>query len=121
MRLNAVVEEPEDFERWAAAQKEKAMPPTDPKAKEGATAFLTAGCIACHRINGTPFQSTIGPDLTHVGSRKHIASGILDNTPENMARWIRDPQSVKPGAKMAKLELSDAQIDGLVAYLQGLQ
>jgi cytochrome c oxidase subunit 2 len=121
MRFDVVVEKPEAFERWAEAQKAPASTPTGPKAREGATAFLTSGCIACHRIQGTPSQSTIGPDLTHVGSRKRIAAGILDNTPENMSRWIRDPQAVKPEAKMAKLELTEDQVEALVAYLQSLE
>ena len=121
MRMDLMVDEPEEFERWVEAQKAPAATPTTPLAKEGATAFLTTGCIACHRIAGTPSQSTIGPDLTHVGSRKRIASGILENTPENMARWIRDPLAVKPGARMAKLEMTDQQLDALVAYLQGLK
>ncbi len=121
MRFDLHADDPGTFEAWAENEKSPAVAPEDPKAKEGATAFLTAGCIACHRIDGTAAQSRIGPDLTHVGNRKTIAAGILDNTPENMARWIRDPQSVKPGALMAKLELTDEQIEALVAYLQSLK
>lgn len=121
MRMDLMVDGPEEFERWVEGQKAPAVAPTGALAKEGATAFLAAGCIACHRIAGTPSQSTIGPDLTHVGSRKHLASGILENTAENMARWIRDPQAVKPGARMAKLEMTDQQVNAIVAYLQGLK
>ena len=66
-------------------------------------------------------QGVIGPDLTHVGSRAHIASGILDNTPENLVRWLRDPQDVKPGNKMLlPRPLSADEIESLAAYLQGL-
>ncbi|MFQ5458707.1 MAG: c-type cytochrome, partial [Myxococcota bacterium] len=121
MRIDLFVDSKEDFARWVEAQKAPAAAPSGALAKQGATAFLTAGCIACHRIAGTPAQSPIGPDLTHVGSRKHLASGILENTPETMARWIRNPQAVKPGAKMAKLELSDEQVESIVSYLQGLK
>ena len=121
MRMDLIVDRPEEFERWVEAQKEPAVAPTEPLASEGATAFLSTGCIACHRIAGTPAQSPVGPDLTHVGSRMHLASGILKNTPENMARWIRDPQSVKPGAKMVKLPVTDEQVKAIVAYLQGLK
>jgi cytochrome c oxidase subunit 2 len=121
MRFDVVAEDPASFDRWAAAQKAVPAPPTDPKAKAGATAFLTAGCIACHRIAGTAAQSLIGPDLTHVASRARIVSGLLDNTPENMARWIHDPQSVKADAKMPNLKLKPDQVDLLVAYLQSLQ
>jgi len=121
MRIDFYADEPVKFQEWVANQQAPAAAPTDPKASEGATAFLTAGCIACHRINGTPAVAQIGPDLTHVGSRTQIAAGILENTPENMARWIRNPQAVKPGALMAKLPLTDTQVDSIVAYLQGLK
>ena len=62
-----------------------------------------------------------------MGSRKTIAAGILDNTPENMTRWIRDPQSFKEGSKMtygsdtAKTPLSEAELASVVAYLQELK
>ena len=63
----------------------------------------------------------MGPDLTHVGSRAIIASGILDNTPENMARWIKDPPAEKPGSLMPNLHLSDQDVNALVAYLEALK
>jgi len=122
MRFDLVAEDPTSFDRWVERQKAPPPAPVDARAKEGATTFLTAGCIACHRIQGTPSQSTIGPDLSHVGSRARIASGILDNTPENLARWIHDPQAVKPEAKMIiPKKLSENEIEALVAYLQSLQ
>jgi cytochrome c oxidase subunit 2 len=71
-------------------------------------------------VRGTPAAGVLGPDLTHVGSRRKIASGIMDNTPENMARWIENPPAVKPGALMPQLSLDQATIDALVFYLQNL-
>jgi cytochrome c oxidase subunit 2 len=68
-----------------------------------------------------------GPDLTHVGSRSTIAAGLIENTPEQMRRWLRDPESVKPGNKMAKgyrdnkVTLTDAEQVALVAYLESLK
>jgi cytochrome c oxidase subunit 2 len=64
---------------------------------------------------------TIGPDLTHFGSRKTIAGGILPNTPENLARWVRHAPTVKPGAIMPEQRLSDQEVTALVAYLQSLR
>lgn len=121
MRFDVYADDPDAFKAWVDQEKSPAPPPTDPEAVKGATAFLTAGCIACHRIDGTPAQARIGPDLSHVGSRKRIAGGILENTPENMARWIHNPQAVKPEAKMAKLPLTQEQLDSIVAYLQQLK
>jgi len=122
MRFDLVAEDPTSFDRWVERQKAPPPAPVEAGAREGATTFLTAGCIACHRIQGTPSQSPVGPDLSHVGSRARIASGILDNTPENLSRWIHDPQAVKPGVKMIiPRKLSEKEIGALVAYLQTLQ
>lgn len=122
MRFDLVAEDPTSFDRWVEGQKAAAPAPVEARAKQGATLFLSAGCIACHRIQGTPSQSAIGPDLSHVGSRARIASGILDNTPENLARWIHNPQAVKPDAKMIiPKKLNEQEIEALVAYLRSLQ
>ncbi|OGP85581.1 MAG: cytochrome c oxidase subunit II [Deltaproteobacteria bacterium RBG_13_65_10] len=121
MRFDVIAEDEASFERWVEHQKQPASPSLEPKAQKGATTFLTAGCIACHRIQGTPAQAMIGPDLTHVGSRNRIVSGLFDNTPDNMAHWIRNPQAVKPLARMPNLKLKDDQIEVLVAYLQSLK
>ena len=43
---------------------------------------------------------------------------MLDNTPDNLAQWLKDPQAVKPGSHMPDLQLTDDQIRALVAYLE---
>ncbi|MDQ3218542.1 MAG: cytochrome C oxidase subunit II, partial [Actinomycetota bacterium] len=63
----------------------------------------------------------LGPDLTHLARRETIASGVLDNTRSQLARWIIDPQSAKPGAIMPPTELSSADLDALLDYLEGLK
>jgi cytochrome c oxidase subunit 2 len=40
---------------------------------------------------------------------------------ENLARWLRNPQAVKPGNLMPNLNLSDQDIAALVAYLESLK
>ncbi|MDT8435114.1 MAG: cytochrome c oxidase subunit II [Gemmatimonadota bacterium] len=88
----------------------------------GQQAFLSSGCIACHRVAGTPAAAgVLGPDLTHVGSRRTIAAGILENTPENMAAWLRDPAAVKPGVLMPALDLDEETIRALTAWLDILE
>jgi len=113
----------------------------DPLVTAGRTAFLTQStCVACHAINGTTAQGRVGPNLTLIGARGSIAAGRLPNTPENLARWIRDPQSVKPGAEMPGTQtmmqiprgrdqmyswpatgLSDEQVTAVAAYLSSLR
>ncbi len=47
-----------------------------------------------------------GPDLTHLMSRDTIASGIAaQHAPRTCARWIKDPESLKPGARMPAMKL----------------
>ena len=47
-----------------------------------------------------PAAVTTAPTLTHFGSRTTLAGGLLENTKENVHRWIVDPNGVKPGNKM---------------------
>lgn len=64
---------------------------------EGRRYFMENRCAACHMVRGHEGMGNIGPDLTHVGSRTTIAGGLLENTSENLYRWITEPENVKPG------------------------
>jgi cytochrome c oxidase subunit 2 len=120
MRLQVVAQEPADFARWVAHLRHPDVTPRTPLAAQGQQIVLTT-CSSCHTVDGTSARGTVGPNLTGVGSRLYIAAGTLRNTDANLARWLRDPQAVKPGALMPDLHLSQAQIDALVAYLRGLK
>ena len=54
-------------------------------------------------------------------SRRLIAAGTLDNTPGNLAAWIADAQSIKPGSRMPTLALSGPELNAIVTYLQTLR
>jgi cytochrome c oxidase subunit 2 len=121
MRHLAVVDTPEAFTAWVAQQKLAAQtPPDGSPASVGLQLYQAGTCIGCHVVRGVS-AGGIGPDLTHFGSRKTIAGGILPNTPENLARWLRNPPAVKPGSLMPDQRLSDAEVAALVAYLQSLK
>ena len=121
MRHRAVVDLPEVFAAWVAKQKEPALtPPGGSPAAAGLQVYLTGTCIGCHTVRGVS-AGGIGPDLTHFGSRRTIAGGILPNTPENLARWVRHAPALKPGALMPDQKLSDPEVTALVAYLQSLR
>ncbi len=119
MGFRVIADEPQDFANWLRNEQAPAAQPTTDQQRAGQQAF--GPCAACHTVRGTPAQGRLGPDLTHFGSRQTIASDTLENTPENLARWIRDPQEVKPGNKMPDLNLDEATIDQLVAYLGNLK
>ncbi len=120
MRMIAVVQSKDDFDKWVAEQKAPPAQPAGGEAADGRTIFSRSACIGCHTIQGVS-QGKIGPDLTHVASRTLIASGILKNTPDDMARWLHDPTAQKPGSLMPNLHLSDNDVNALVAYLESLK
>jgi|TARA_B110000263_G_scaffold101463_1_gene88765 cytochrome c oxidase subunit 2 len=133
MRFKVIVDTDEDFATWIDHQKTEAYVPNDPLEKEGYTIFMSAkaGCGGCHMINGSKkAKGKIGPNLTHVGSRQHLASGIMENTQDNLRQWIKDPGKIKPGNIMASQgavymdpnkALTDSEVIALASYLQSLK
>jgi len=121
MKFYVVVETQAEFDAWVQNELADSVPPATALAREGEANLTLGGCVACHTIRGTDLEGKLGPDLTHMGSRKHIAAGLLENTPENMRLWLSDPQGVKPGNTMVIPELTTEQLDALVAYLEGLK
>ena len=83
--------------------------------------FKSKGCVACHVVSGVAEATgTIGPSLDGLASRTELAAGLPVNA-ENLAKWIKDPASLKPGTVMPNLSLDDADIDTLVAWLLTLR
>ncbi len=122
MAFHLVAQAPEEFGAWLEAEANVAAEPQTDMASEGQTLFAQSGCGACHAVRGTRARGTIGPDLTHVGSRHSLAAATLPNTAQAFARWIDDNQHIKPDNKMPDYEiLSERQIEALAVYLEGLQ
>jgi cytochrome c oxidase subunit 2 len=118
MRFKVVVETEEQFKAWL--ERIQAPPKAETaEAKEGEVLFGQKGCIACHTITGrADAQGQIGPNLTNLKDRTTIASALLDNTPQNLAHWIRAPREIKPGALMVlPLPVSEPESMKLAAYL----
>jgi len=121
MRIHVVAQSPADFAAWLAAQDQPAAAPTDPLAVQGQQVFFESSCASCHTIAGTSANGTAGPDLTHIASRPTLGAGVVANTPRNLSHWVRDPQTIKPGVLMPAFTFSDADLQALVAYLEGLK
>jgi cytochrome c oxidase subunit 2 len=119
MGLRVIVDAPESFERWVAAQRAPALEPTG-LAAEGKRLYAASACVGCHTIRGVS-AGQLGPDLTHFGSRRTVAAGLLPSTPDNVAAWIANPAALKPGAKMPALGLTEAQARAVAAYLLSLK
>src|ERR1700741_2183552 len=119
MLLRVSVDTPEDCDAWVRRQQQPAN--QDVKAAAGRHVFESTACLNCHAITGTNGNGRFGPDLTHLMSRRTIAAGAAENTPENLRLWIQNPDSIKPGSLMPAMKLSDADLDALVRYLETLQ
>jgi len=108
--------------------------------ERGRAKYSTSACIACHKINGNPMSVGVtGPDLTHVGSRLTIGSGLFPNDARHMALWIKNARKMKPlqfssmptlgkgefdpisKTVISQGGLTDQEIADIVAYLQALK
>jgi cytochrome c1 len=104
----------------AACTSARAAPIAGGDADRGAQTIALMGCGSCHHIPGVPGASgLVGPPLDNVAERGMLA-GELPNTPDNMVRWIRDPQSVEPNTAMPNLEIGDQSARDIVAYLYSI-
>lgn len=121
MRLDFVVESPEKFQEWIAAQRANAPDPTTASQRHGQEVFLQNQCVSCHSIQGTNARASLGPDLTHLGSRTLLAAGALPNQPRELADWIANPQKIKPGVKMPANQFTPDDLNALVDYLESLK
>ena len=75
----------------------------------------------CHTIQGTSARATLGPDLTHIGSREMLGAGELPNTRGYLAGWILNASALKPGARMPPNQLSPDDLNALIDYLESLK
>lgn len=127
MGLRVIVQDSADFGAWVSAQ-QAPPPPADSLsalARRGLAEFTRVRqppnhmCILCHTVRGVS-GGTLGPDLTHLASRRTLAGGMLPNDEAALTRWLQDPPAVKPGSLMPKIELTGEEIAALVAYLGSL-
>jgi cytochrome c oxidase subunit 2 len=122
MAFYVIVQPPAQFRAWLRAESRPAAAPTGAAAQLGRRTFLTAGCEDCHAIRGTSADARVGPDLTHLGSRRTLAALTIPNTPRTLYDWISNPQAIKPGVRMPGFaSLPAPQRHALVAYLEGLR
>jgi len=123
MLLRVYAQTPADFAAWVNQQRHPAVQDFsgNPIAAEGQMVFLHNACINCHTVAGTTATGIFGPDLTHLASRDTIASGAIQNTPENLKQWIDDPNSMKPGSLMPAMHLNQRDLNAITAYLSQLR
>lgn len=150
MRFKVIVEEPEQFDDWVDKYHEIAGrgDPPEGDALDGAQLFASKGCTLCHSATG-PWPEAVrkslvvafeggaaafpGPNLTNVGTRNTLAAGVIDDLNRStIMEWLRDPEEIKPGNRMAELanvystdvpeeKLTEEDIEKLTAYLLSLR
>src|SRR5205085_2451055 len=128
MRFVVVAQTPADFNQWLADQVKPGAVPTGSGSQARGLQLFTGkanpaiNCFGCHAVEGTS-EGRVGPNLTHVGSRFNVGANRLENTPENLVKWISNPQNFKPGAKMPAWEgtIPPEDIKAIADYLESLR
>jgi cytochrome c oxidase subunit 2 len=118
MGMLVVAQSDADFRKWWAHQL------SDPPTPQGDAALgeeqFQAHCGGCHSVRGTEAMGALGPDLSHLMERSTIASATVTNDGPNLAHWIADPQSLKPGSLMPAPAVSEYELSKVHAYLNTL-
>ena len=115
-----------DFDSWVENEQKNATAFSNEDlslAAEGQQVYLNAGCTQCHVVNGVwdVQGDRIAPNLTHFAVRNVFAGAALENNRENLTRWLANPAEIKPGTFMPNLELTESEINALIAYLETLK
>ncbi len=121
MRIIANVVSQKKFDKWIASQQGVPATPQDQSSQHGQELFMSNTCVQCHRIAGTQATALVAPDLTHIGSRKTIGAGVIENNLKNLTAWITNPQQFKPGCLMPNMRLPERDAHDLAAYLENLK
>lgn len=117
MRLKVVAHPPEEYEAWLRAEQAAPPPPSTESQKEGEKLFLEQACLNCHASRGMQGHLDVAPDLTWISRRSTLGAGVLPNSRENLAAWLKDPQKYKPGCNMPDFDLDDREARALTDYL----
>ncbi|PKB72071.1 MAG: cytochrome c oxidase subunit II [SAR202 cluster bacterium Io17-Chloro-G6] len=142
MKFRVRVLDQQDYDSWV--RNYGPPPATTDQAEQGKRTF--GQCAMCHSIDGendsgaqasrkeafiTGGALSPAPNLTDLRTRESLAAGLLDLNKENLKRWLRNPDEVKPGNHMkaraahlygtGELSLNDDDLDAVVAYLLNLQ
>ena len=121
MGLLVIADPPDRFDAWYAAQLQPSALPATPRQQQGRQLFESAPCAVCHAIQGTTANGRLGPDLTHLASRRTLAAATLPNTRGHLGGWIVDPQTIKPGSYMPANNLGAEELQAMLDYLESLK
>lgn len=122
MAFEVVALQPAEYSAWLQQQARPAQQPATPNTQRGRDLFLAAGCGACHAVRGTPAAGTVGPDLTHLASRRSVGIDTLPLNAASIARFITNGQHIKPGNLMPEFRIfSEQDLSAVADYLAELR
>lgn len=120
MAFEVIAMAPDAYDAWARDQ--AAPADASDAGARGERLFREVGCAACHAVRGTDANGSVGPDLTHLASRRTLGAGILANDRPTRRRWVRNANELKPGVRMPSyVQLADDDLDALALYLESLR
>jgi cytochrome c oxidase subunit 2 len=146
MKFKVQVLTREEYDTWVKGYGQK--PQLSAQAAQGQAVFQGLGtCTVCHTTTGADNPAVVdgrvagfmsggaiapGPNLTDLATRSSFAAGLVDLNRENLAKWLNNPNDIKPGNHMAarasalyqdggNVKLTEAQVSELIEYLMSLK
>jgi len=122
MYMGTVVDTKDGFAAWVRDQQAKAVVPASAstQVRRGETLFVQGACASCHTISGVT-SGNVGPNLTHLASRRYLSGQLMPMTKQNLAQWITNSSDFKPGSYMPPQPMSKSKLAAIVAFLQTLK
>jgi cytochrome c len=75
------------------------------------------GCAACHAIPGVQSPGGVaGPPLSGMADRLYV-SGAVQNTPDNLIRWIVNPKQFSSSTAMPVTGINENEARDVAAFL----
>jgi cytochrome c oxidase subunit 2 len=121
MDLLLVAQPPSEFQAWLAAQRQPAREPRTASERRGRELMEQKPCATCHTVSGSKALGGVGPDLSHLASRRTLAAGAALRDHTGLKGWLQDPNSFKPGTQMPAVDLAPNELEALMDYLESLQ
>jgi cytochrome c oxidase subunit 2 len=119
MAMAIYADPPQRFRAWLRDESKPLAASAQQSA--GFQAFTQNDCGSCHTLRGTSARGNIGPDLTHLMTRKTLGALTIPNRRNYLGAWVLDPQQFKPGNKMPALNIPGRQFTQLMTFLRTLE
>jgi cytochrome c oxidase subunit 2 len=120
MRLQVIAQTQQDFDAWAANQKQPAAAPQT-EAEQAGYKIVTTTCSSCHSLDpAEPKTDLTGPNLAHLFSRSMFAGATFELNETNIRAWVHDTQAMKPGNDM-NITINPKDLDNVMSYLKLLK